>query len=97
VGADKAFEIVVNGWGVMDTVMNVKPMISVKQRKPEEIAAALMKSNAKEVAATIRFIDNEKREKVLALMSGENTEEWLDAEKEVEKHLTDLYPDGESK
>jgi flagellar motor switch protein FliG len=92
IGKDKSFEIMDVIW----SSMNVQPMDFVKRADPEIIAAALMDCNPKEVATVIRFIDNEKREKVLSLLSGEDGWDWRQAESHVERNIANMPPDEEA-
>jgi flagellar motor switch protein FliG len=81
---------------IMDKVwnsMNLHPMDFVKRLDPENIASALIDCNAKEVATVIRFIENETREKVLKLLSGESGADWREAEKHIENNIVKLHPE----
>jgi predicted transcriptional regulator len=80
--------------GKIWSALNVKPMGFVKRADPEIIAIGLMDCNAKETATVIRFIDdNIKREKVLKILSGEIGWDWREAEKHIERNISDLAAD----
>jgi hypothetical protein len=87
VGKDVSLGII----GMIWECMNIQPMDLVKHAQPEIIAAALADCSAKEAAIVMRFIGNETREKVITLLSGENGQDWRDAERHIEKNIAEKF------